>query len=131
MSIPVKVQCGCGQRYAFDVEPVNARMPGPVACPVCGADGTAAANEIIAQSLSAQPVVAAKPAGVVRLGPPPPSIRLATEAAPAQAPAQRTPPCSRAKWTARRPSTKPGLRSTGRPAKRGDWLSDAAGNHRR
>src|SRR5882762_4773819 len=49
--MPIKIQCGCGQRYAFDVEPVQGRMPHAVACPVCGADGTAAANEIIAQSM--------------------------------------------------------------------------------
>jgi len=46
--IPVKIECGCGQRYAFEIEPVGGRMPGPVACPVCGADGTAAANDAIA-----------------------------------------------------------------------------------
>ena len=56
--IPVKIQCGCGQRYAFDVEPVNGRMATPVACPVCGADGTATANEVIARMLVAQPQVA-------------------------------------------------------------------------
>jgi hypothetical protein len=55
--IPIKIQCGCGQRYAFDIEPVNGLMPSPVACPVCGADGTAVANEIIAQTLAAQPAV--------------------------------------------------------------------------
>lgn len=49
--ITVKVQCACGQKFAFDVEPVNGRMPQPVKCPVCGADGTAAANEIIARTL--------------------------------------------------------------------------------
>jgi hypothetical protein len=52
--IPIKVQCGCGQKYAFDIEPVNGRMPQPVKCPVCGADGMAAANEIIARTLAAQ-----------------------------------------------------------------------------
>ena len=36
----IKIQCGCSQRYAFDIEPVNGRMPSPVACPACGADGT-------------------------------------------------------------------------------------------
>jgi hypothetical protein len=33
-------------------------MATTVACPVCGVDGTAAANEIIAQTLAAQPAVA-------------------------------------------------------------------------
>jgi hypothetical protein len=59
----VKVQCGCGQRYAFDVEPIGGRMPSGVACPVCGLDGTATANQIIGQTLGAQspPVGAAAP----------------------------------------------------------------------
>jgi hypothetical protein len=50
--VPVKIQCDCGQSYAFDVEPANGRMPSPVACPGCGADGTAAANEFISQQLA-------------------------------------------------------------------------------
>ncbi len=57
--IPIKIQCGCGQKYAFEVEPVNGQVPAPVACPVCGMDGTAAANAAIAQSLGAQPVASA------------------------------------------------------------------------
>jgi hypothetical protein len=54
MIVPIEIQCGCGQRYAFDTEPVNGRLGAPVACPSCGADGTAAANSIIAQALTAQ-----------------------------------------------------------------------------
>lgn len=65
--IPIKIQCVCGQRFAFDVEPLNGRMPSAVACPVCGADGTAAANQVIAQSLTAQPVLAAAPASALRV----------------------------------------------------------------
>jgi hypothetical protein len=41
----VKVQCECGTRYAFDVEPVNGRMPVRINCPGCSADGTDLANE--------------------------------------------------------------------------------------
>lgn len=52
--MPVKIQCGCGQRYAFEIEPVCGRMPDRVACPVCGADGTSAANEHIAFALTAE-----------------------------------------------------------------------------
>ncbi len=64
--IPIKIQCGCGQRYAFEVEAVAGRMPYAVACPVCGVDGTDAADAVIASSLPGQPVsVAPKP--VVRL----------------------------------------------------------------
>ena len=63
--IPIKIQCGCGQRYSFEVDAQGGRMPYPVACPVCGADGTEAANAVIAASLPAVPVRAAAP--VVRL----------------------------------------------------------------
>jgi hypothetical protein len=59
--IPIKIQCGCGQKYAFDVEPVNGRMGSTVACPVCGADGTAAADIAIVQTLAAQTVSAPTP----------------------------------------------------------------------
>jgi hypothetical protein len=57
----IKIECGCGQRYAFDVEPANGCMPYTVACPICGADGTGVANEVIAQSV--QPVAVAAPGG--------------------------------------------------------------------
>ena len=59
--IAVKILCGCGQKYVFDVDPLNGRMPSPVQCPVCRMDGTAAANEVIAQMLgihALQPVPA-------------------------------------------------------------------------
>ncbi len=62
--ISVKIECGCGQRYAFDVEPVNGQLAAPVACPICGTDGTATANAIIATKLSppfAPPPVTAPP----------------------------------------------------------------------
>jgi hypothetical protein len=78
--IAVKVQCGCGQKYAFDVEPVGGRMPSPVACPVCAEDGTSAANEIIAQRLAA-PTPAA-PASAVKL-----SMPVSSPAVSAAAPA--------------------------------------------
>src|SRR6266540_4706075 len=47
--IPIKIECDCGQRYAFDVQPLHGRMPSPVSCPVCGAEGTDKANEAIAR----------------------------------------------------------------------------------
>ena len=57
----IKLQCECGQRFAFEVEPINGRMPSPVECPACGAESTAAANAAIAQSAESQS--AAAPAG--------------------------------------------------------------------
>jgi hypothetical protein len=56
--VAIKIICSCGQKYAFDVYPLNGRMPAPVQCPVCGMDGTAVANEAIARTLGAQPMPA-------------------------------------------------------------------------
>jgi hypothetical protein len=53
--LPVKIICGCGQKYAFEVNPVDGRMPAPVACPVCQRDGTGEANRIISMLLAADP----------------------------------------------------------------------------
>ncbi len=52
--VAIKIQCGCGQRYEFEVEPVNGQVPFAIACPSCGADGTVAANAAITQNLFAQ-----------------------------------------------------------------------------
>jgi hypothetical protein len=49
--IPVKLTCACGQKYAFDVEPQNGRMPAPVFCPACGREGTGEAEQFIARVL--------------------------------------------------------------------------------
>lgn len=82
--IAVKIECECGQHYAFDVEPVSGRMPSPVACPTCGADGTPVANEIIA--LRSPPV---EPIHIVPPPPPPPKNRVYVNVSTAdQAPAK-------------------------------------------
>ena len=51
----IKIECACGTRYSFDVEPRDGRMPWAVQCPACHADGTAAANQIIAETSAAAP----------------------------------------------------------------------------
>jgi len=71
--ITVKILCGCGQKYAFDVEPQNGRMPYSVQCPICKVDGTTAANEILTRTLPPQPVAAPAPARALQPAPPPPS----------------------------------------------------------
>src|SRR5690348_3297737 len=96
----IKVLCACGTKYKFDVEPVNQRMPWPVNCPACGADGTPQANEIIQQTASASPparpaaifvspaAATAAPAPQAAAAPPPPpssGLRI-NRAAPAPAP---------------------------------------------
>ena len=66
--IPIKIICGCGQKYAFDVHPVDGQMPVSVNCPACGRDGTAAANESIRKMLhgKTQPVPPASVAAVLK-----------------------------------------------------------------
>ena len=90
--IPIKIQCGCGQRYAFDVEGTAELAPDSVACPACGMDGTAAANSVIVQSLASQTATDAAPPAAprVRLSVPPP-----TPPAVASTPALAPPPSSR------------------------------------
>jgi hypothetical protein len=44
----IKIQCPCGAKYSFEVEPVEGQMPYAVNCPICKADGTEMANELIA-----------------------------------------------------------------------------------
>jgi hypothetical protein len=56
MKVEVKIQCDCGTRYKFDVEPLHGRMPQKVSCPGCGVDGTPAANECLRQRLGAPTV---------------------------------------------------------------------------
>jgi hypothetical protein len=73
--IPVKIECECGQNYAFDVEPINGRMPSAITCPGCGADGTAAANEFIAQQM-------APAAAMAETDPQPSRLATARPAAP-------------------------------------------------
>lgn len=45
----IKIVCDCGQKFKFDAESVDGRMPWEVNCPVCGASGTDKANSVISQ----------------------------------------------------------------------------------
>jgi len=76
----IKVQCDCGQKFKFDVEPVNGQMPYAVKCPVCGLDGTPRANVILQQMLAAMPP------------PPPRPVGLSVSAAPQPIAPQSAPP---------------------------------------
>ena len=82
----IKIECQCGTKFKFDVEPVNGRMPVGIGCPNCQLDATAAANAIIAQQLGhAAPSAPATP----------PRMRLATptaHAAPSPPQHSITPP---------------------------------------
>lgn len=88
----LKVLCDCGQKFKFDVEPANGRMPFTVNCPVCNEDNTAKANSLIAENLPvaepppppiAPPFIAPAPGGLrinrmepaaLATGTPPPSV---------------------------------------------------------
>jgi len=85
------VQCDCGQKFKFDVEPVNGAMPFTVNCPSCGADQTHAANAMLADAApltmsSAAPVGARLqlnrqvPAPAPVVAQPPPIARVAPAA---------------------------------------------------
>ncbi|MDR3456154.1 MAG: hypothetical protein P4N60_01805 [Verrucomicrobiae bacterium] len=84
--IAVKIECDCGQHYAFDVEPVNGRMGTEVTCPACGVDGTGAANHVIAQKLGPPPSPPIDPDPVILIPPPQPR-RVPASIALAPAPA--------------------------------------------
>jgi hypothetical protein len=78
----LKVACDCGQKYKFDVEPVEGRMPFTVNCPACGVDGTAAANQLLVQHLAS-----AAPASVMTASPAPSAAGGLRINRPAPAPA--------------------------------------------
>jgi len=86
----MKVVCDCGQKYAFEVEPVNGQMPAVINCPSCGADGTHAANDILSQILPdpspplpvAPAVEPAAPVGGLRINRASPAPMSATAGAP-------------------------------------------------
>ncbi len=60
-AMELKVVCSCGQKFKFDVEPVDGRMPFTVNCPVCHRDGTAAANALLAEQLNNPPPLLSAP----------------------------------------------------------------------
>ncbi len=87
----LKLQCDCGQKYKFDVEPVNGQMPFRVTCPICGVDGTAKAN-VLLQSQAPPAFVAAALAAAPPTPPPVPvSAGLRINTAPPPAPAAAAP----------------------------------------
>lgn len=93
--LEIKVQCDCGQKYKFDIEPLNGRMPYAVRCPLCGLDGTAKAGVVLEQSLSGPPasMSPAPPPPIAASGP---RLRIGTpghsSAPPATSPDGPPPP---------------------------------------
>ena len=83
----VKIQCACGTKFKFDVEPVNNRMPMPVNCPSCGNDATAQANEILRSSAPAATLPTALPHTASSPRPPSPPVGLRINVPAAAGPA--------------------------------------------
>lgn len=88
----VKVLCPCGTKFAFEVEPVNGRMPMEVQCPSCNTDSTMLANAAIAGQLAADtttaPAAPEPPPGSAE----PPKVRIRMSAAPAASSPPPAPP---------------------------------------
>jgi uncharacterized protein YxjI len=72
----IKILCGCGTKFKFDVEPVNGRMPVPAICPSCGSNCTTDANQQIQQKLGGTASYAAPTPA------PMPAVAYATVSAP-------------------------------------------------
>ncbi|MBI3882193.1 MAG: hypothetical protein HY301_19295 [Verrucomicrobia bacterium] len=78
----IKIECQCGQRIAFEVEPMaDGRMPVEIECPSCGKDVTAEGDAVLAAKISAAAPPAPVPAEPAR-----PALRLSRPAAPDPAP---------------------------------------------
>jgi hypothetical protein len=82
----LKVRCHCGQKFKFDVEPVEGRMPFAVACPICGTDGTDVANTVLGQLFprpALTPITVAVAAPIAVATSAPVGLRVGTVAASA------------------------------------------------
>lgn len=49
----MKIQCACGAKYAFEVQPEMLQQPVRFVCPSCGLDSSACVNELVRQQLAA------------------------------------------------------------------------------
>jgi hypothetical protein len=78
MIIEVKIQCDCGTKYKFDVEPLDGRLPSRVHCPGCGSEGTDAANVQLQQKLT-RPAASLSKTAPIPIPKPTPSSRPGAE----------------------------------------------------
>jgi hypothetical protein len=110
----LKIICQCGQKYKFDVEPVNGRMPFSVNCPICHADGTPAANTMLAHQLAVPPKLgqasSAPPPPMAAYQAPPPPVHAAPPPPMAGLKINREAPPAPAQMAAIAPPPLPGSR---------------------
>ncbi len=102
----MKIQCACGAKYAFDIQPEMLNKPVQFVCPSCGLDSSAYVNSLVRQELGAalaEPPIA-PPA--VAIAPPPgqPPTPVAT-IEPADPPAATAPPAPRVRLHTSSPTT--------------------------
>jgi outer membrane protein assembly factor BamB len=95
----IKILCDCGTKFAFEIEPIDGKMPAAVSCPSCSRDAMDAANEVIAQQLGPQAPatvasapVAAVSGGPMKVAPPAGGTTAMRVAAPAAITAVAEPP---------------------------------------
>jgi len=73
----MKIQCACGAKYAFDVQPEMLNKPVTFVCPGCGLDSSAFVNSLVRQELGLPaPVAEALPVAppAVAIVPPPAAL---------------------------------------------------------
>jgi hypothetical protein len=114
----IKVQCDCGQKIKFDVDPAYTRIPFPVNCPVCGADCLDKANQMLGALVpaAAAPVAVGAPS----VATPAPRLRIggAAQAPSATAEAPASAPMPSARPGAFRPGAAPATAADGTPKKK-------------
>ncbi len=85
----MKIQCGCGAKYEFDLTPDMAQNPVQFVCPACGADSSALVTSLVRQQLGQASAGAPQPAPEHRA----PPLRVSAQPTPPDsAPALETQP---------------------------------------
>src|SRR5262245_60180580 len=93
----IKIQCGCGTKYALEITPADARSGVRLVCQACGVDNSAAVNHIVQQQFADAGVLETTPSGealpVARLATPAMTEQLSVAVAtvPASSPEPATP----------------------------------------
>lgn len=94
----MKIQCACGAKYAFDVQPEMLNQPVTFVCPGCGLDSSAFVNSLVRQELgAAAPVAGTLPVAppAVAIAPPPETSAASVTYASANLSAEAPPPAPR------------------------------------
>lgn len=126
----IKLQCDCGQKIKFDVDPSYTQIPFPVNCPVCGADCLDKANQALGATAPAAPVAAvAAAAPAVSTGAP--RLRIGHSApapvATAEAPVEGAAPTPARRAFPARPGAVAAVPADGKPKRKPNFALGFAG----